>query len=217
MSFQDSVMYSNRTELLGQVTLFKQNFYKTQYISGFGRTEDIPYGYRISFIGGWDKTMNIARPYMGTDITLNTVNAKGVFYTYALTLGNYLNEDLIEDALAKMSVSRYSKLIAIRKSKLRNYTDLSFASQLNQTLKPKLTINDPTGVMGFRPDSLEGSKRLRLRNEAVLYTSLKPWGFHLAPLLNIDLAYLGQMYDVLFKKKISIQAMELVFACVMKI
>jgi hemolysin activation/secretion protein len=138
---------------------------------------------------------------MGVDILVNTVNNSGAFYTYMLKLGNYLNDDLIEDAEAQLGVSRYSKLVAIKNNRLRNYTDLNFASQLNQTLKPKLDINDINGVMGFKPDSLQGSKRLRLRNELVLYTTLKPWGFHLAPLINIDLAFIGKQYDALLKKE----------------
>lgn len=49
------LIYSDRVTLLSQLTFFKGDFYKTQYVLGFGRTEDIPYGYRISFTGGWEK------------------------------------------------------------------------------------------------------------------------------------------------------------------
>jgi hypothetical protein len=201
LSREDSARYSDRAAALGQITFFKQNFLKTQYVYGFGRTEDIPAGYRISFIGGWERLMNIERPYMGTDIVVNMVAGTGAFYTAALKLGNYLNEDLIEDAEAQLSLSRYSKLIGWKNNRLRNYTDINFASQLNQTLKPKLDINDMQGVMGFTPDSLQGSKRLRLRNELVWYTTLKPFGFHLAPVFNIDLAFIGQQYQPLMKKE----------------
>jgi hypothetical protein len=42
----DRFAYRNRVTFLTQFTLFRQDFYKTQYVVGFGRTEDIPYGYR---------------------------------------------------------------------------------------------------------------------------------------------------------------------------
>ena len=200
-SSNDSIIYTDRSDVLGQLSFFKQNFYKTRYVLGFGRTEDIPYGYRMSFTGGWEKERGMQRAYTGAEVMMSTVNAKGAFYTYRLKLGNYLSEDLIQDALAKISVSRYSQRYEIEKSKVRHFAEIEFASQLNPTLKRGLDINDVNGIRGFKPDSLLGSKRLRLRNEVVVFTSWKVLGFHLAPVANIDLAYLGKEYQQLMKKE----------------
>jgi len=198
--WEDSLMYVDRSDVLGQLSFFKQNFYKTRYVYGFGRTEDIPYGYRMSFTGGWEKERGIQRAYTGAEVVVSTVNKYGTFYTYTLKLGNYLSDDLIQDALAQISVSRYSKLHDLGKSKLRHFFEIGYASQLNQTMKRGLDINDVNGLLGFKPDSLLGSKRLRLRAEASVFTPWKVLGFHLAPLANIDLAYLGQEYQQLMTK-----------------
>jgi hypothetical protein len=200
LSSNDSMIYTDRSNVLGQLSFFKQNFYKTRYVLGFGRTEDIPYGYRFSFTGGWEKERGIQRGYTGAEVMVSTVDAKGTFYTYKVSLGNYLSEDLIEDALAKISVGRYSRLYTMGKSKVRSFAEFEFASQLNQTIKRGLDINDVNGIRGFKPDSLLGSKRLRFRTETVIFTPWKLLGFHLAPVVNIDLAYLGQQYQPLIKK-----------------
>jgi hypothetical protein len=196
----DSLTYVNRSNVLGQFSFFKQNFYKTSYVLGFGRTEDIPYGYRMSFTGGWENERGIQRAYTGAEVMVSTVTKKGTFYTYTLKLGNYLRDDLIEDALAQVSVSRYSRLYLVGKSKIRHFAEISYASQLNQTLKRGLDINDTNGLLGFKPDSLYGSKRLRFRTETVFFTPWKLLGFHLAPVTNIDLAFLGQEYQKLIQK-----------------
>ena len=201
LSSNDSMIYTDRSNALGQLSFFKQNFYKTRYVLGFGRTEDIPYGYRISFTGGWEKERGLQRAYTGAEVMVSTVSTNGTFYTYTLKLGNYLSEDLIQDALAQIGMSRYSRLYNMNKSKIRHFAELQFASQLNQTLKRGLDINDLNGIRGFKPDSLLGSKRLRLRTETVLFTPWKLLGFHLAPVANIDLAYLGQEYQQLIQKK----------------
>jgi hypothetical protein len=201
LSSNDSMIYTDRSNVLGQLSFFKQNFYKTHYVLGFGRTEDVPYGYRFSFTGGWEKERGIQRAYTGAEVMVSTVNTNGTFYTYKLKLGNYLSEDLIEDALAEISVGRYSRLYILGKNKIRSFAELEFASQLNQTIKPDLDINDINGIRGFKPDSLSGSKRLRLRTETVIFTPWKLLGFHLAPVANIDLAYLGQEYQPLMKKE----------------
>ena len=200
LSAKDSTIYTDRSDVLGQLTFFKQNFYKTRYVLGFGRTEDIPYGYRFSFTGGWEKERGIQRAYTGAEIMVSTVNDQGTFYTYTLKLGNYLSEDLIEDALAQIGVSRYSRIYKMGKTNIRHFAELQYAAQLNQTLKPGLDINDVDGIRGFKPDSLLGAKRLRLRTETVVFTPWTVLGFHLAPVVNIDLAYLGQEYQQLITK-----------------
>ncbi len=200
LSSDDSMIYVDRSSVLGQLSFFKQNFYKTRYVLGFGRTEDLPYGYRMSFTGGWEKERGIQRAYTGAEVMVSTVNERGTFYTYTLKLGNYLSEDLIQDALAQISISRYSRLHHMGKTKVRHFAEIDFASQLNQTLKRGLDINDVNGLLGFKPDSLLGSKRLRLRTETVIFTPWKLAGFHLAPVTNIDLAFLGQEYQQLLQK-----------------
>lgn len=199
-SYEDSLTYVNRSNALAQLSFFKQNFYRTRYVLGFGRTEDIPYGYRMSFTGGWEKERGIQRAYTGAEIMVSSVNANGTFYTYTAKLGNYLSEDLIEDALAQFSVSRYSRLYTMGKTKVRHFAEIGFASQLNRTLKRGLDIRDVNGLRGFKPDSLLGAQRLRLSTETVVFTPWKVLGFHLAPVVNIDLAYLAQEYELLIQK-----------------
>ena len=54
--------YNSHNFLLGQFVLYHQDFFKTNYFFGFGRTEDIPMGYTYaaSFaIRQWDTTEEI--------------------------------------------------------------------------------------------------------------------------------------------------------------
>ncbi len=120
------------------------------------------YSLWIPYVIYWrlGKRAGIQRAYTGAGVIVSTVSNKGTFYTYTLKLGNYLRDDLIEDALTQVSVSRFSRLHIIGKSKLRNFAEGSYASQLNQTMKRGLDINDVNGLLGFKPDSLLGSKRL---------------------------------------------------------
>ncbi|HCW06839.1 MAG TPA: hypothetical protein DGG95_05685, partial [Cytophagales bacterium] len=78
----DKLIYHNRTSVLGQLTFLRQDFYKTRYVLGFGRTEDVPYGYRVSFTSGWEKEQERQRSYSGVEIYRNIVDHKGAFFTY---------------------------------------------------------------------------------------------------------------------------------------
>ncbi|MGZ2931138.1 hypothetical protein ABC668_30245, partial [Pseudomonas aeruginosa] len=44
--------YTDITGVISSFTIFKQDFYRTNFIYGFGRNEDIPIGYNLSFTGG---------------------------------------------------------------------------------------------------------------------------------------------------------------------
>jgi len=197
----DQLTYSNRATFLGQLTFFKQDFYKTNYVLGFGRTEDVPYGYRLSFTGGWENELNQKRIYTGAELNLSTVNENGTFYTYSVKLGNYWSKELIEDGLAQFGVSRYSRIYFMGKTKIRHQAEINFASQINREQKRLLDIRDANGIQGFRPDSLQGAQRLYFRTETVLFTPWKLAGFHFAPVARIDLTYLAKENAALFQKQ----------------
>jgi hypothetical protein len=201
VSDYDRLVYSNRTTFLTQLTFFKQDFYKTNYVLGFGRTEDVPYGYRLSFTGGWENELDKKRIYTGAELNLSTVNETGTFYTYTVKLGNYWSKELIEDGLAQFGVSRYSRLYFLGKTKIRHQAEINFATQVNRGQKRLLDIRDANGIQGFRPDSLWGAQRLFFRTETVVFTPWKLAGFHFAPVGRIDLAYLAKENIALLQKQ----------------
>ena len=55
--------------MLGSISIFRQDFYKTQYVYGFGRNEDVPEGVDFSLTGGWTNKNNRVRPYTGLDFS----------------------------------------------------------------------------------------------------------------------------------------------------
>lgn len=201
LTFEEQILYSDRVTMLAQLTFFKQDFFKTRYVLGFGRTEDVPYGYRISFTTGWEKELGNKRPYTGGELNWSRVNRNGTFYTYTVRLGNYWGDDTIEDALAQVNVSRYSRLYLLGRMKLRNQLEGGYTIQGNRTVKPSLNISDVNGINGFRPDSLRGAQRLNFRTETVIFTPWKLFGFGLAPVARLDFAYLAKEDDLLFRSR----------------
>ncbi|MBX2915243.1 MAG: hypothetical protein KF856_08245 [Cyclobacteriaceae bacterium] len=201
ISVNDQLLYSDRTTFLTQLTFFKQDFYKTNYVLGFGRTEDVPYGYRLSFTSGWENEFHKKRIYTGAELNLSTVNKMGTFYTYNVKLGNYWSNELIEDGLAQFGISRFSRIYFMGKTKIRHQAEINYAAQINRGQKRTLDIRDANGIQGFRPDSLQGSQRLYFRTETVVFTPWKLAGFHFAPVTRIDLAYLARENRALFQKQ----------------
>ena len=193
--------FNSRTFGLGSFTFFRQEFYKTQFVYGFGRTEDIPYGHNMSILAGWQNLLNLQRPYFGFDAEKSFVHSGGNFYTLSLRAGGFPYHSRMEDATILLSSKLFSRLKTYRKFLLRQSADLDFTYVFNQRTNTLLDINYSYGLDGFRADSLLGTKRLHGRYELVVFTPWSILGFHLAPILFADIAWLAPIDKTLFYDK----------------
>jgi hypothetical protein len=184
----DRFSYRDKAGVLAQLTLFRQDFYKTQYVVGFGRTEDIPYGYRITFTTGAEKELGRMRPYFGSELYYNMVRPTGTILTYNVKLAAYVNHQNPEDAFLSFDFIRFSKIYKIGKMIVRHQSQFGYAALINQSVKRGIDIRDANGILGFRPISLVGYQRVTMSQEVTLFTPWKVLGFHLAPVARVDLA-----------------------------
>ena len=184
----DRFAYRNRMSLLAQLTFFRQDFYKTQYVVGFGRTEDIPYGYRVSFTTGWERELGNKRPYAGSELYYNYVRPSGTILTYNIKLASYWKSEHPEDGLLSFDFSRYSKIYRIGRMIVRHQSAAGYAALFNQNVKKGIDIRDINGILGFMPDSLVGLQRVTLSQETTVFTPWKFFGFRMAPIARVDLA-----------------------------
>lgn len=197
----DRFAYRDLSATLAQLTFFRRDFYKTQYVLGFGRTEDIPYGYRISVTTGWEEELENRRPYLGGEFHYSKVRTEGNIFTYDIKLGAYWNESWYEDGLFSINVTRYSKAYEVGNNIIRNSSEIGYALLLRQQVKKGINISDFNGISGFEPDSLTGVQRLKTSQEITIFTPFKILGFHIAPIARIDLALIQADLKLLDGKK----------------
>ena len=194
-------VYNSRTYWLGSFTFFKQEFYKTQYVYGFGRTEDVPYGYNMSLLAGWQNLLSLQRAYVGLDAEKSFVHSRGNFYTVGLRIGGFPYRGTWEDAALLLYGRLFSKVKQTKLFLIRQSVDLDFTYVFNQRTNTLLDINNTFGLEGFRADSLLGTKRLHARYEIVLYSPWSLLGFRLAPILLTDVAMIAPQNRTVFYDK----------------
>ena len=182
--------FNDRKAFLGEVTFFKQDFYKTNYIYGFGTTEDVPYGYNIAFTGGWYKQNNLARPYFGINANHYIASAKGKFLQYFIRAGTFLNKGLPQDASVLLGGSLYSKLYVFKHFKMRQYFKASFTRLYNRITYDPIQINNTLGLRYFSADTLRGTQRISIYGETFFFAKYKLLGFQLAPFVFADASLL---------------------------
>jgi len=194
-------IYNNRKYFLGSFTFFRQDFYKTRYIYGFGRTEDVSYGYNMSILAGWESLLGLNRPYLGFDFDKSFFHRGGNFYTTSLRVGAFGYRGRVEDATILVSGQLFSKLKYHKRFMIRHETDLDFTYVFNQRTNILLNVNDTYGLEGFRADSVLGTKRLHARYQMVLFTPWKLLGFRFAPIVFVDVAEIAAKDRILFYDK----------------
>lgn len=188
-------VYANRTTVLTQATWYRQDFYKTKFIYGFGRTEDVPYGYSISLTTGFERQRQETRPYVGLQGTKTVVSRSGNLFTVDGRIGSFYREARSEDALLSATASYFSKLYSMQRWGVRHFFDVSYTQIRNRQWKNPLDINNGHGISGFTTDSLRGDAKVRVRLQATVFTPLKILGFHVAVAPQLDGAWLANEHE----------------------
>ena len=176
----DPVFNSSRA-LLAQFTFFRQDYFKTQYIYGFGTTEDLPYGYNIAVTGGWHEQLNLQRPYAGVNASRYIATNKGDFLQLFLRSGGFLHDNKVQDGSFLVGITGYSRIVFWNSTKIRQYINFSYTHLYNRVTYAPLRIDNYFGVRGFLSDSAYGTRRLSLQMETEFYLKFKFLGFLFAP------------------------------------
>jgi len=183
---RDMVKYSNSFGYLSEFTLYRRDFYKTRYVFGFGRTEDIPSGFSIGLTTGYVRLVNVDRPYGALQFGYGQASRKGNFYQVNIQTGGYLRDAKFEDAIAQGGIAYYTKLWQLRRFKIRSLVSASYTQLINHNVIDWLKINRAE-IPGFRSDSLRAAKRFALHLESEIFTPWSFLGFRFAPFGAVDM------------------------------
>lgn len=198
--------YNDQSGVMSEFTFYQQNFYRTQYVFGFGRTEDVPTGINASVTGGLiklggtsrlikiDSTNSIGidsagsteRPYGALKFGYAVANRKGNFYKTTIQASTFFNQGSFEDVILHINGTYVTRALTIGRSKLRNYVSVTY-SQINNP-KTQEYMKIPNSIIpGFSSDSVFAEKRLVTHLESSLYLPFQLLGFKFAPFLAVDI------------------------------
>jgi hypothetical protein len=182
--------FNSREGALTSFTFFRQDFYKTNYIYGFGTTEDLPVGYNIALTSGWYRQLYLNRLYSGVDANGYVTTSRGAFFQFFLRSGVFMYQGQAQDASVLVGTSYYSPLFLFPRLKIRQYINFSFTRQFNRIGIDPLTINNVFGLRYFTGDSTYGDQRVTLHSETTFFINYKLLGFKFAPFVFGDLSLL---------------------------
>lgn len=193
--------------VLGSVSIFRQNFIRTNFIYGFGRNEDVPEGFDVSLVGGWVTRKdgvgkgNISRPYYAIEGQRNHFNNKGFFSSYILRVGGYRYQGRWEDLNLLGGVEHFTRRKKLRPEWFyRQFYSIYITRQLNNTVNQQpLFLSSAFGLPYFDNGLINANFRTTAKTEAVFYNLRKFWGFRLAPFVFTDVCLITQSGNSLFR------------------
>jgi len=176
---------------MGSVAYSVQKYYKTNLIYSYGRTEDIPCGALFKITAGSEYNEFKKRTYLGAEASFGkSIKAIGYFYSYA-GLATYLNNSHPEQGLLSLGMNYFSNLLNLGESKVRNFVHFDYTRGFGRYSNEFLKFRDINGFSGFKNDSVNGTQRLSLSLESVLFSPGNLYGFRFAFFGFTDFSFLS--------------------------
>ncbi len=198
-----NALYHNQYSYIGQATYFKYDFYKTRYLYGFGRTEDIPKGYSYLINSGIDSRLNQLRYYIGMATFNSWVKKNGDFLLLDLRASAFYNSvHALQDIFVKGEGTYVTRILNMGIWKGRFFATLNYAKMINPQLNGALNINDVNGLQQFNSLTLLGYQTSSFTFTANLFPRFRALGFRFAFILITEVAQIGSESEFLFNNKI---------------
>lgn len=197
-----SATYNAYNFALGQATYFKYDYYKTKYVYGFGRTEDIPYGHSYLLNTGVEKRMDELRYYFGTEAFKIWARPTGLFYFIDISVSSFYNTvHKFQDIFLRGTGTLVTRIHNMGNWKSRFYLSVNYTKIINPQLNGTININGANGLYEFNSATLVGYQSSALTLTTNVFPPFKFLGFRFAFILLGEVAQIGSSTEFLYNNK----------------
>lgn len=187
---------------LGSIAFSKQNFYKTNLIYNYGRTEDIPYGSLVEVTGGFEKNEFGDRFYTSLHFSAGNYLRQFGYLQSSFAIGGFVSNGAYQQGMIQAKANYFTNLFSLRKYNFRQFVKLDYTIGIRPYLDEEISINNTRGIRGLTGEGLEGTHRLALNLEGVAFTPIFIYGFRFAFYGFADMALIGAYDQNIFKNRL---------------
>ncbi len=179
VSADSNSMFNNYTSILTNVALVKQDYYRTNYLTDFGKSEYMPYGFQFSVTTGysWAEFMN--KPYLGFGVIMTKHFGKIGYLFMDLGIGSHFL-DKLEQGAVDINLSFLSIAYKKNRYRYRLFTKVSYTTGINRMTNDLIYLGEDYGFMGMNAKAWYGQQRLFLETDFIAYTPWYVFGFRFA-------------------------------------
>lgn len=202
-SFADPYNYfSNTKNIIGQIGITSQKYYKDKFLFNYDIIEDVPYGEVVALIVGIQNKNNLEKVYIGAKVSRGRKYNFG-YVSCGLEWGSFFNNNKALQTAFKTEINYISPLIELKSWKIRQFIKPTYiwGNNRNESEKDKLSLNENYGIQGFNSPIL-GTQKWLISFQTQTYMPGNWHGFRFSPYLNFTLGSINNKSVNLFKNKV---------------
>lgn len=187
----DTGLFNLNSDLyLGSIGYSFRKYYKDMFIYRFGANEDVAEGVLIQFTYGLlQKEIKGQRYYAGFEISKGKHFKKAGYFSGSISYGTLYKNGFESNSTINAGGTYFSNLYQKKKWYFRHFAYYKFTHGLNKEIYEKVTLNS-SEMYGFNAGILNGTGKMLLNIEGIVYTPYNVIGFKFAPVLSIGFGML---------------------------
>ena len=197
----ESFLYAFQERITYLITagISAQGYRKNQFIHGFGRTEDIPFGFTVSLTAGIEDNEFHNRPYAGFLFSrASGMSRYGRIY-HEINFGTFFHHG-IEQGLLDISLNYFTPLLNNEgRFNYRIFAGLRYKTGLNRFADEYMEFTRNDGIRGLKSDELRGNQRFNINLESVCYPPHQVLGFRFHYFVFLDAGIISRTSDILIR------------------
>jgi hypothetical protein len=194
--------YHNSTLYMASIAFSKTQYYKSNLIYNFGRTEDIPYGDLFQLTLGYEDREFFHRDYIGINLEKAVYLKKSRSYLFnRFTIGGFFHKSHFEQGVLAAETKFVSRLRKLGNYKFRNFGKVSYLLGIRRFEEEFINLNNNNGIRGFKSDLVNGNQRLHFNFESVAFSPYMLGGFRFALFSFADIGIIGSNNKIIFDQE----------------
>jgi hypothetical protein len=191
--------FHNNQFILGSIGYQKIKYLKSSLILAFGITEDIPEGYFLQVISGFEEEEFADKTYVGIGVGGAKVWQKFGYTVIKAGFGGFISREKFQEGILRVATNYFTPLLRIRKYRFRQLVLASWVYGINRLPGEVTYIKDD--IRGQSSDQVVGTNKLILSLESVMFSPWDLYGFRFALYAFGDLGLLAGEDEKLFKNE----------------
>jgi len=194
--------YHDNYMFLGSISFSRQNFYESELIYGYGKTEDIPVGDLFTYTFGWEADQFFKRYYSGIEVKHGHFFNSFGYLSSSLNVGGFIYQNDFEQGTLDFQAKYISKLLYVKDYRVRQFFNLHYTRGINRFSEDYLEFDSYTDMRGYDNPDLHGKKKLVFRSETVAFSDLYYYGFRFAFFGFLDMGFIGSSNNFILNNPI---------------
>ena len=177
--------------VLGSISFSRENFYESELIYGYGKTEDIPVGDLFTYTFGWEADEFFKRYYSGIEVKHGHFFNNFGYLSSSLKVGGFIYQNEFEQGAFDFQAKYISKLLYVNDYRVRQFFDLHYTRGINRFPEDYIEFDRYADIRGYDNPDLHGKKKLVFRSETVAFSDIFYYGFRFAFFGFLDVGFMG--------------------------